>query len=379
MIPLNKPYVPEASREYALKSLSSRHHQGDGPFTALTASKLEILSNGANVLLTPSCTHALEMASMLGKIGPGDEVILPSFNFSSGAIAIERFGGIPVFVDIDPSTKCIDTAAARAAVTKKTKAISWVNYAGISPDIDELKLIAQEFELFLIEDNAHGLGGSYNNQLLGTFGDVSTLSFHSTKNIQCGEGGALVVNDHQLLKSAKMFREKGTNRAEFLTGAVQKYEWVSAGSSYLMAEILAAVLLGQLDLFGVIQNNRVGNWEKYYSFFINQESGLFKLPPNNFQINKNLAHNFYVELRSQSERMEFIKILSKHEIEAAFHYQPLHLSPAGKKYYPHGAHLEQTERVAQTILRLPLYFGLDDEIWGRLETAVNEFKNQIKV
>ena len=298
---------------------------------------------------------------MLGKIGPGDEVILPSFNFSSGAIAIERFGGIPVFVDIDPSTKCIDTAAARAAVTKKTKAISWVNYAGISPDIDELKLIAQEFELFLIEDNAHGLGGSYNNQLLGTFGDVSTLSFHSTKNIQCGEGGALVVNDHQLLKS------------------VQKYEWVSAGSSYLMAEILAAVLLGQLDLFGVIQNNRVGNWEKYYSFFINQESGLFKLPPNNFQINKNLAHNFYVELRSQSERMEFIKILSKHEIEAAFHYQPLHLSPAGKKYYPHGAHLEQTERVAQTILRLPLYFGLDDEIWGRLETAVNEFKNQIKV
>ena len=316
---------------------------------------------------------------MLGKIGPGDEVILPSFNFSSGATAIQRFGGAPVFVDIDPSTKCIDTAAARAAVTKKTRAISWVNYAGISPDIAGLKLLAEEFDLFLIEDNAHGLGGTYKDQLLGTFGDVSTLSFHSTKNIQCGEGGALVVNNYQLLEAARIFREKGTNRAEFLTGAVQKYEWVSAGSSYLMAEILAAVLLGQLDLFEAIQSDRVVNWERYYSFFTNQESSLFKLPFSDFQINKNLAHNFYIELRNQSERMEFIKILSKHEIEAAFHYQPLHLSPAGKQYYPYGAHLEQTERISQTILRLPLYFGLEEKIWNQLGSAVAEFKELITV
>ena len=361
-----------------MKGLSSDHQHGDGYFSDLTTSKLQLLSQGASVLLTPSCTHSLEMASMLGKIAPGDEVILPSFNFSSGAIAIERFGGIPVFVDIDPVTKCIDIAGARAAVTKKTKAISWVNYAGLSPNMEEMATLANDFDLFLIEDNAHGLGGTFRDKYLGTFGDVSTLSFHSTKNIQCGEGGALVVNDENLLELARIIREKGTNRAEFLIGAVQKYEWVGPGSSYLMAEILAAVLLGQLEMFDQIQSNRVASWGRYYSFFSNLDSERFKLPTNNFQENKNIAHNFYVELQSQEERMRFTKILSKNQIEAAFHYQPLHLSPAGRKYFPHGMRLEHTERVSQTILRLPLYFDLEEEIWDKLETSVTEFRKILK-
>jgi dTDP-4-amino-4,6-dideoxygalactose transaminase len=361
-----------------MKSLSSDHQHGDGYFSDLATSGLQLLSHGSDVLLTPSCTHSLEMASMLGKIGPGDEVILPSFNFSSGAIAIERFGGIPVFVDIDPVTKCIDIAGARAAVTKRTKAISWVNYAGLSPNMEEMATLANDFNLFLIEDNAHGLGGTFRDQFLGTFGDVSTLSFHATKNIQCGEGGALVVNDENLLDLAKVIREKGTNRAKFLIGAVQKYEWVGPGSSYLMADSLAAVLLGQLEIFDQIQSNRVANWEKYYSFFSSQDSKIFKLPSNNFQDNKNIAHNFYIELQSQEERMRFTKILSKNQIEASFHYQPLHLSPAGRKYFPHGSRLEHTERVSRTILRLPLYFGLEEEIWDKLETSVAEFENPLR-
>jgi dTDP-4-amino-4,6-dideoxygalactose transaminase len=310
---------------------------------------------------------------MLAKVVPGDEVILPSFNFSSGATAIEKFGGRPVFVDIDENTKCLDAKLIRKAITKKTKAISWVNYAGLSPNIDEIKSIADEYNLFLIEDNAHGLGGSYKGKPLGSFGNVSTLSFHATKNIQCGEGGAIVVNNGELLEAAQIIREKGTNRNKFMTGEVQKYEWVGAGSSYLLADPLAAVLLGQLEIFEKIQKNRVRYWERYYKFFKELESNLFKLPDKVFTENKNVAHNFYVELRNQNDRNVFIDSLLKYGIQASFHYQPLHLSPAGLKYYPYGEVLENTEKVSQRILRLPLYYDLEEAIWSRLSSAVNEF------
>jgi dTDP-4-amino-4,6-dideoxygalactose transaminase len=194
MIPFNKPYVPEASKKYAMEALESDHQQGDGPFTARASKMVSDLVGGGHVLLTPSCTHALEMASMLGNFGPGDEVILPSYTFTSAATAVTKFGATPVFVDIDPITKGIDANQVADAVTDKTVAISWVNYAGVAPDIEALQAISKTHDLLLIEDNAHGLGGSYKGKPLGSFGDFATQSFHATKNIQCGEGGALVIN-----------------------------------------------------------------------------------------------------------------------------------------------------------------------------------------
>jgi dTDP-4-amino-4,6-dideoxygalactose transaminase len=335
------------------------------------------MHNGADVLLTPSCTHSLEMAVMLANLSPGDEVILPSFNFSSGAIAIERFGATPVFVDIDPKTKCMDVGAARDAVTSRTKAVSWVNYGGASPQIEGLQKLKQEFGLFLIEDNAHGLGGTYNGLSLGTFGDVSCLSFHATKNIQCGEGGALVINDSALSDRARVIREKGTNRSRFMLGEIQKYEWVGPGSSYLMADVLAAILLGQLELFDEIQENRVNSWERHFSYFDKKKSNLFELASSDFSVNHNLAHNFYLELRNEKERAVLIKILKQHGIEAAFHYQPLHRSPAGIKYLPYGQELTNSENVALRILRLPLYFGLESNLWEKLDRAMDDFQEAI--
>ena len=335
------------------------------------------MHNGSDVLLTPSCTHSLEMAVMLANLSPGDEVILPSFNFSSGAIAIERFGAIPVFVDIDQQTKCIDVGAARAAVTSRTKAVSWVNYGGASPDIEDLQKLKREFGLFLIEDNAHGLGGTYKGSPLGTFGDVSCLSFHATKNFQCGEGGALVINDSALSERARIIREKGTNRSKFILGEIQKYEWVGPGSSYLLADVLSAILLGQIEMFEEIQDNRLNSWKIYYSYFEEKNSSLFRLPNSDFSVNRNLAHNFYLELRNEQERAALIKILKIHEIEAAFHYQPLHRSPAGLKYPPYGQAMSNSESVASKILRLPLYFGLENRIWEKLDRAMKQFQESI--
>ena len=377
IIKLNKPFIPASSRDYANQSLSEPHQQGDGKFSEKSAAILSSMHGGSDVLLTPSCTHSLEMAGMLANLCPGDQVILPSFNFSSGAIAIERFGAVPVFVDIDPKTKCIDADAARAAVTNKTKAISWVNYGGSSPQIEELLKLKVEFNLFLIEDNAHGLGGTYKGLPLGTFGDVSCLSFHATKNIQCGEGGALVINDSSLSERARVIREKGTNRSRFMLGEIQKYEWIGPGSSYLMADVLAAILLGQLEMFDEIHNNRIESWERYHKYFREKKSNIFESATADFRTNHNLAHNFYLELRDEKERATLIKILKNYEIQGAFHYQPLHQSPAGIQYSPYGQRLINSESVALKILRLPLYYDLENKLWEKLEQAMEEFQKSI--
>ena len=373
IIKLNHPFIPQASKEYAIECLSQPHQQGDGIYSEKSVAILSSMHSGSDVLLTPSCTHALEMASMLAELQPGDEVILPSFNFSSGATAIERFGAVPVFVDIDPNSKCIDTEAARAAITDKTKAISWVNYAGASPKIDELQKLRTEFKLFLIEDNAHGLGGTYKGLPLGTFGDVSCLSFHATKNIQCGEGGALVINNPELTEKAKVIREKGTNRSRFILGAIQKYEWIGSGSSYLLAEVLAAVLLGQLEIFDEIQENRVNSWGKYYEYFSRRDSEFYTLTSNEFSTNSNVAHNFYLEMRDEKVRTHLTRILGQHDIEAAFHYQPLHISPAGNNFPPFGKRLHNSEQVASRILRFPLHYEMKNELWGKLDQAMEQF------
>ena len=257
------PYVPEESKKYVLEALESNHQQGDGPFTSKASKIVSNLVGGGHVLLTPSCTHALEMASMLANIGPGDEVILPAYTFTSAATAVTKFGATPVFVDIETETKGIDVSQVREAITPRTKAISWVNYAGVAPDIEGLQSLAKEFNLLLIEDNAHGLGGSYKGRPLGSFGDFATQSFHATKNIQCGEGGALVLNNSKYIDRAEIIREKGTDRSRFIRGEIQKYQWLDEGSSYLLAESLAAVLLGQLEEFSKIQEARESTIERY--------------------------------------------------------------------------------------------------------------------
>lgn len=368
MIPFNKPYVPELSKQYALEVLESNHQQGDGPYTTKASKLLSDLVGGGHVLLTPSCTHALEMASMLADIGPGDEVILPSYTFTSAATAITQFGATPVFVDIDPVTKGIDANQVAEAVTSKTKAISWVNYAGVAPDIDALQSIATNRELLLIEDNAHGLGGSYKGKPLGSFGDFATQSFHATKNIQCGEGGALILNNKNFIERAEVIREKGTDRSKFMDGQVKKYQWVDKGSSYLLAEILAALLLGQLQDFETIQERREFIWASF-------AEGI--LPTSRFQLNatdnRNVAHMFFMQMSTAEDRDDLQKYLLSNEIIATSHYQPLSNSIAGFKFGKYKGNLVNSQKTSETLIRLPLWFDMQENSIVKIIQSVNNF------
>ena len=366
LIPLNIPYVPEASKKYALEVLESSHQQGDGPFTKRASSKVSDLTGGGHVLLTPSCTHALEMASMLSDIGPGDEVILPAYTFTSAATAVTKFGAIPVFVDIESSTKGINIEQVHESITSKTKAISWVNYAGIAPDVEALKNLARDYNLILIEDNAHGLGGNFKGKPLGSFGDFAAQSFHATKNVQCGEGGALVINNRKFIERAEIIREKGTDRSKFMRGEVQKYQWVDHGSSYLLAENLAAILLGQLEQITEIQRRREYIFNRY-----NQELRNWA-GENNFELNfirssdVHTAHMFYLVAETQQSRDSLIQKLHGLEIQASFHYQSLADSIMGSKYGSPTKLLQISQRMSNQLLRLPLYFGLEVETQSRV-------------
>lgn len=362
MIPFNKPYVPEASKKYVMEALESDHQQGDGPFTTRASKMVSDLVGGGHVLLTPSCTHALEMASMLGNFGPGDEVILPSYTFTSAATAVTKFGATPVFVDIDPVTKGIDANQVAEAVTDKSVAISWVNYAGVAPDIEALQSIAKAHNLLLIEDNAHGLGGAYKGKPLGSFGDFATQSFHATKNIQCGEGGALVINSHEFIERAEVIREKGTNRSKFIRGEVQKYQWVDQGSSYLLAESLAAILCGQLESFKTIQKGRLLTWNAYESFFSELKPGWnFKIQsiPSN---STNIAHMFYILFEDRIAALTAIDKFYEKGIKVNSHYQPLSLSTAGKIYSKKNANCIQSTKLSDTIVRLPMWVNLQTDV-----------------
>jgi dTDP-4-amino-4,6-dideoxygalactose transaminase len=355
LIPFNVPYVSETSKQYVLEALVSSHQQGDGPFTAKASKIVTDLVGGGHVLLTPSCTHALEMASMLANLGPGDEVILPSYTFTSAATAVIKFGATPVFVDIEMETKCIDVNQVREAITIKTKAISWVNYAGAAPDIEGLQSLAKEFNLILIEDNAHGLGGTYKGKPLGSFGDFATQSFHATKNIQCGEGGALVINNRRFIERAEIIREKGTDRSKFIRGEVQKYQWVDQGSSYLLAESLAAILLGSLEKFSEIQagrelisntyRNKLNDWARTNDYEL---QGQIKSEINS-------AHMFYIVLKSHKSRENFIEYLKEQGIQAMFHYQSLADSKQGKIFKKTLSVSINSQKMSNMLLRLPLY------------------------
>ena len=361
MISFNVPYVPEISKQYVFEVLESNHQQGDGPFTAKSSKMVSELVGGGHVLLTPSCTHALEMASMLANLGSGDEVILPSYTFTSAATAVTKFGATPVFVDIEMETKGIDVNQVREAITSKTKAISWVNYAGVAPDIEGLQSLAKEFGLFLIEDNAHGLGGTYKGKPLGSFGDFATQSFHATKNIQCGEGGALVINNTNFIERAEIIREKGTDRSKFIRGEVQKYQWVDRGSSYLLAETLAAVLLGQLEHFDEIQGRRKYIFNTYSEKLTSwSEARNYKLhyTRNN---GSHSSHMFYLVSDTQKARDNLIKRLECLGVQTMFHYQSLGHSKQGIKLKIDATKLVNSQNMSNLLLRLPLYYDLSIE------------------
>ena len=371
LIPFNVPYVPGASKKYALEALESNHQQGDGPFTAKASKMVSDLVGGGHVLLAPSCTHALEMASMLANIGPGDEVILPSYTFTSAATAVAKFGATPVFVDIEMETKGIDVNQVRDAITPRTKAISWVNYAGAAPDIEGLQSLAREFNLLLIEDNAHGLGGSYKGKPLGSFGDFATQSFHATKNIQCGEGGALVINNSDYIERAEIIREKGTNRSKFVRGEVQKYQWVDQGSSYLLAESLAAILLGQLESFNSIQQSRRRVAQTYFNM------NFADLCRVNSQEALEVAHMFFLQFNRINECENYLAMMKEQGVSVSSHYQSLHSSKFGKSFSRCISDMRNSDSVSKTLLRIPLWCGISENDVSKIVSTNNKVISKI--
>jgi dTDP-4-amino-4,6-dideoxygalactose transaminase len=303
-------------------------------------------------------------------IGPGDEVIVPSFTFSSTVNAVVMAGATPVFVDVDPLTFNIDVEAVKSAMTSRTKAIIAVHYAGISCDLEQLREICCGQGAALIEDNAHGLGGSFRGQALGTFGDISTLSFHETKNIHCGEGGAIVINKDGLLDSVEIMREKGTNRAAFFLGQVDKYTWIGEGSSWILSDLLSGILIAQLDEFEEIQSNRTQIWNMYYTE-LRQWSELngYQLPtvPKD---SKHPAHLFYLIAPSLEDRQAKLKTLRDRNILATFHYQSLHSSPAGLRFGRSHGSFKNTDIASDQLLRLPLWPDMSENDIERVIGAV---------
>lgn len=359
MIPFNKPSVTETSIQSLLTVLKSGVFQGDAGNSKDSEELISEISGLENVHLTASCTQALEFASVLLRVGMGDEVIMPSFNFSSSAIAIANYGAKPVFVDIDSVSLNISVKMVEAAITKRTKAISVVNYGGVACDYISLREIAASHNLFLIEDNAHGFGSYFNGRPLGGFGDVSAHSFHETKNIQCGEGGFLAINNPSIVVDAQIARDKGTNRREFLEGLIDKYTWQGLGGSYLLAEPLAALLFGQLKEFKIIQEDRLATWNSYSQaltgWAIKNDIALPHIPEGN----TNIAHVFYLVMPDNSRRTAFIRHMNAHGVDVRFHYQALDRTPAGLKYGITPFECVNSHRVSESLVRLPLWHGMN--------------------
>jgi len=360
-VPFNKPFGSGRELEYIQEALANRHLSGDGIFTRRCSAWLEQSTGAAKALLTHSCTGALEMAALLAGIEPGDEVIMPSFTFASTANAFVLRGGVPVFVDIEERTLNIDVAEIRSAITDKTKAVVPVHYAGVGCDMDEIMEIAAEGGLLVIEDAAQGVLAHYRGKPLGGIGHLGALSFHETKNLMCGEGGALLVNDRSLVERAEIIREKGTNRSKFFRGEVDKYTWVDIGSSYLPSELAAAFLWAQCQQAEEITKHRLAVWEQYHEAFADLErTGRVRRPvvPRD---RKGNAHLYYLLLADAAERDRVLEALKNVGVNAVFHYVPLHSSPAGRRFGRVAGTLATTETVAGRLIRLPLWVGMAAE------------------
>jgi dTDP-4-amino-4,6-dideoxygalactose transaminase len=372
-IPFNRPYVEGTTRDYLLDALGSGHLAGDGGFTRRCRELLEAALPTRRALLTTSCTHALEMAALLLDVSPGDEVILPSFTFVSTANAFALRGAVPRFVDIRPDTLNLDEQRIEEAIGPRTRVIAPVHYAGVGCEMEVIMRLADARGVAVVEDNAHGLFGRFNGRPLGSFGALATQSFHETKNFSCGEGGALLVNDPALVERAEIIREKGTDRARFFRGQVDKYTWVDLGSSYLPSELLAAVLLAQLEAREEIQERRRGIWERYAAglagWAAETGSRLPIVPPHCEQP----WHLFYLLLPTLEARQQLIAHLKARGISAVFHYVPLHLSEMGRRFGGRPGQCPVTEDASDRLLRLPFYLGLEAD-QDRVIEAIQSFK-----
>ena len=359
-IPFNKPYMTGKELWYIAQAHANGHLAGDGEFTDRCSRWLESLTGCGRALLTHSCTAALEMAAMLADIGPGDEVIMPSYTFVSSANAFVLRGAVPVFVDIRSDTLNLDENLIRAAITEKTKAIVPVHYAGVGCEMDAIMAIAKEHGLSVIEDAAQAIMSTYKGRPLGSIGHFGTLSFHETKNIISGEGGALLVNDPELIERAEIVREKGTNRSRFFRGEVDKYTWVDVGSSYLPGELSSAFLWAQMEDAENITKRRMQIWQTYYDAFEEMENaGLIRRPVIPSDCTHN-AHMFYLRLPTNEKRDGLIDGLRRRGIFPVFHYIPLHSSPMGLRCGRSVGDLAVTTQVSDTLVRLPLWLGMEE-------------------
>jgi dTDP-4-amino-4,6-dideoxygalactose transaminase len=370
-IPFNKPYMTGRELDFIAEAHANGHLSGDGLFTHRCHAWLERTTGARKALLTHSCTAALEMAALLLDLVPGDEVIMPSFTFVSTANAFVLRGAVPVFVDIREDTLNLDERLIEAAITPRTRAICVVHYAGVACEMDAINAIAAKHGLAVIEDAAQGILSTYRDRPLGALGALGALSFHETKNIIAGEGGALLVNDARYVERAEIIREKGTNRSQFFRGQVDKYTWVDVGSSYLPSEILAAFLAAQIEEAETITERRLAIWQRYHDAFADLEAaGRLRRPVAPAHCRHN-AHMYYLLLRDLDERTRFIHALKEAHIHPVFHYVPLHSAPAGLRFGRAIGDLPVTTRTSDCLVRLPLW--LPDMDQPRVVEAVMGF------
>lgn len=372
-LPFNRPCITGPEFEYMHQALENGHASGDGPFTKKCQTMMEQSLGVPRALLTTSCTHALEMCALLLDVQPGDEVIVPDFTFVSTANAFALRGARIVFADIRPDTLNIDETRLEQLITPRTRAVVPVHYAGVGCEMDVILDIARRHGIAVVEDNAHGLFGKYKGRYLGTFGCFATQSFHETKNITCGEGGALLINDPKYIERAEIIREKGTNRSRFFRGQVDKYTWVDLGSSYVLSDLLAAFLFAQLERWEEIQRRRRTIWETYYNGLVDWASRndvrLPIVPPHCEQA----YHMFYLILPSLEVRQALIAHLRARDILSVFHYLPLHMSDMGRRYGARPGQCAVSRSTSDRLLRLPFFNELEGRVLERVVEAVREF------
>ncbi len=373
-LPFNKPVYIGDELQYIQKAIKTLHLSGNGMYGVKCEQWFEHFLPVANALMTPSCTHALEMAALLVDIQADDEVIMPSYTFVSTANAFVLRGAKIVFVDIRPDTMNIDETKIEAAITSKTKAIVPVHYAGVSCEMDTIMALAKKHNLFVIEDAAQGMMSTYKGKALGTIGHLGTYSFHETKNYTSGgEGGLLLVNDDRFIERAEIIREKGTNRNKFFRGEVDKYSWIDLGSSYLPSELQAAYLYAQLQFADKINKDRLASWEHYYAgLHTLQQKGLIELPVIPDQCCHN-GHMFYIKVKDLQERSLLLQFLQSRDVMAVFHYVPLHTSAAGLKFGRFSGVDTFTTKESERLIRLPMYYGLTKAEQQKVMNSVIQF------
>jgi dTDP-4-amino-4,6-dideoxygalactose transaminase len=372
-VPFNRPTIAPNQTSYVNEAFLNGHLSGDGPFTKAVSEALSALHNGSKVLLTTSCTAALELSALLLDLQPGDEVIVPSFTFVSSAKAFVIMGAEIVFAEVDSESHSISLRTVEKLITSKTRAIVAVNYGGFPSVTDELVQFAKDHKIMIVEDNAHGLFGHDGQSPLGTKSALSTLSFHETKNITCGEGGALVVNDPSLIERAEIIREKGTNRSQFFRGMIDKYTWINKGSSYLMSDINAAILTAQLEFAETIQNRRRSAFVTYMDSLGNWAKSIGASLPHHLNFDNLPSHLFPILMPDLDVRTRLIEHARANDVHLTFHYVPLHHSPAGVRFGRAVENFDNTQRISDSLVRLPLFSDMNSIDIARVVEVVNKF------